>query len=131
MVINNVIIAGNLSQDPILKYTPAGTPICTFSVALNRQYTDKKTGNPVKDVSFVSIQAWGKTAEICNQYLNKGKSVCIEGELKQDRWESEGKKQSKLYVIAQKVHFLSPKENKTSSNPGDLSEEPSISEDDL
>jgi single-strand DNA-binding protein len=104
---NKVILLGNLTRDPELRYTPQGSAVCEFALALNYQYTNKQTGQKVEEVSFIDIVAWGKTGEICAEYLKKGRQVMIEGRLKQDRWESQdGKKMSKIRVTAENVQFV-------------------------
>ena len=104
---NKVILLGNLTRDPELRYTPQGSAVCEFALALNYQYTNKQTGQKVEEVSFIDIVAWGKTGEICAEYLKKGRQVMIEGRLKQDRWEAQdGKKMSKVRVTAENVQFV-------------------------
>jgi single-strand DNA-binding protein len=104
---NKVILLGNLTRDPELRYTPQGAAVCEFALALNHVYTNKQTGQKVEEVSFIDIVAWGRTAEICAEYLKKGRQVFVEGRLKQDRWESpEGKKMSKVRVTAENVQFV-------------------------
>jgi single-strand DNA-binding protein len=105
--VNKVLLLGNLTRDPELRYTPQGAAVCEFSLALNRAYTSKQTGQRVEEVSFVDVVAWARTAELCAEYLKKGRQVFVEGRLTQDRWESpEGKKMSKLRVTAEAVTFL-------------------------
>jgi single-strand DNA-binding protein len=104
---NTVILLGNLTRDPELRYTPQGSAVCEFALALNYVYTNKQTGQKVEEVSFIDIVAWGKTGEICAEYLKKGRQVMIEGRLKQDRWEAQdGKKMSKVRVTAENVQFV-------------------------
>jgi single-strand DNA-binding protein len=104
---NKVILLGNLTRDPELRYTPQGSAVCEFALALNYVYTNKQTGQKVEEVSFIDIVAWGKTGEICAEYLKKGRQVMIEGRLKQDRWDSQdGKKMSKVRVTAENVQFV-------------------------
>ncbi len=104
---NKVILLGNLTRDPELRYTPQGSAVCEFALALNHVYTNKQTGQKVEEVSFIDIVAWGKTGEICAEYLKKGRQVMIEGRLKQDRWEAQdGKKMSKVRVTAENVQFV-------------------------
>jgi single-strand DNA-binding protein len=104
---NKVILLGNLTRDPELRYTPQGSAVCEFALALNYQYTNKQTGQKVEEVSFIDIVAWGKTGEICAEYLKKGRQVMVEGRLKQDRWEAQdGKKMSKVRVTAENVQFV-------------------------
>ena len=104
---NKVILLGNLTRDPELRYTPQGSAVCEFALALNYQYTNKQTGQKVEEVSFIDIVAWGKTGEICAEYLKKGRQVMIEGRLKQDRWEAQdGKKMSKVRVTVESFTFV-------------------------
>ena len=104
---NKVILLGNLTRDPELRYTPQGSAVCEFALALNYVYTNKQTGQKVEEVSFIDIVAWGKTGEICAEYLKKGRQVMVEGRLKQDRWEAQdGKKMSKVRVTAENVQFV-------------------------
>ena len=105
--VNKVMLLGNLTRDPELRYTPQGSAVCEFALALNHVYTNKQTGQKVEEVSFIDIVAWGRTAELAAEYLKKGRQVHVEGRLKQDRWESpEGKKMSKVRVTAEAVTFV-------------------------
>jgi single-strand DNA-binding protein len=107
---NKAQLMGNLTRDPELRYTPQGSAVCEFAIAINRKWKNKQTGQMQEEVDFFDIVAWGKTAEICAEYLKKGRPVFIEGHLKQDRWESpEGKKMSKVKVIVENVQFLGAK----------------------
>ena len=67
--LNRVLLIGNLTRDPELRYTPSGAAACEFSLAINRNWTDKKTGEKKEEVSFIDIVAWGRTAELCAEYL--------------------------------------------------------------
>ncbi len=104
---NRIILIGNLTKDPELRYTPQGTPVATFRIAVNTRY--KQSDEQREDTLFIDIVTFGKQAETCSQYLNKGKSVLVEGRLQERRWESEGQQKSKFEVIAQTVRFLSRK----------------------
>lgn len=99
--LNTCILIGRLTRDPELRYTPGGDAICKFSIANNR-------GNRDEDVSFFNVVAWGKIAENVNKYLNKGSQVCVEGSLRQNRWEDSntGQKRSTVEINAGRVHFL-------------------------
>ena len=104
---NKVILLGNLTRDPELRYTPQGSAVCEFALALNYQYTNKQTGQKVEEVSFIDMVAWGKTGETIAEYMKKGRQIMIEGRLKQDRWEAQdGKKMSKVRVTAENVQFV-------------------------
>src|ERR1043165_3958728 len=82
---NSVVLLGRLSRDPELKYAPSGAPVCTFSVATNQHYT-KSDGQKAQAVTFVDVTAWRRLAELCSQFLRKGREVLVSGVLKQDRW---------------------------------------------
>lgn len=105
---NKIILIGNLTRDPEVRYTPKGTSVCNFGIAVNRKY---KQGDDVKEeVMFINVAVFGKQADTCGQYLNKGSSVLVEGRLQERRWETEdGQKRSKYEVVAQTVRFLSRK----------------------
>ena len=108
--INYVVIGGNLTRDPELKFTPEGVAVCNFSVAVNEKYTDK-SGQKKENVAFIEVVAWKKTAELSAEYLRKGSPVVVEGKLSQDNWETpEGKKRTKTKMTAGKVHFVGPKD---------------------
>ncbi|MEK7308778.1 MAG: single-stranded DNA-binding protein [Nitrospirota bacterium] len=109
---NKIILVGNLTRDPEIRYTPNGTSVCNFGIAVNRKY---KQGDEVKEeVTFINIVVFGKQADTCGQYLNKGSSVLVEGRLQERRWETEdGQKRSKFEVVAQTVRFLSKKSGAT------------------
>jgi len=112
---NKVILVGNLTRDPELRYTPQGTSVCNFGIAVNRKY---KQGNETKEeVTFINIVVFGKQADTCGQYLNKGNSVLVEGRLQERRWETdEGQKRSKFEVVAQSVRFLTKKSDSTKTS---------------
>jgi single-strand DNA-binding protein len=106
---NKVILIGNLTRDPEMRYTPQGTTVCSFGIAVNRKY---KQGEEMKEeVTFINVVVFGKQADTCGQYLNKGSSALVEGRLQERRWETEdGQKRSKHEVVAQSVRFLSRKQ---------------------
>src|SRR5471032_383096 len=104
--LNKVLLMGNLTRDPEVKYTPKGTAVCDLGIAINDSY--KAADGSIKEtVTFVDVEVWGRTAENCKQYLSKGRSVFIEGQLKLDQWETpQGEKKSKMRVRAVTVQFL-------------------------
>ncbi len=105
--LNKVLLIGNLTRDIELRYTPGGTAVANFGLATNRTWRDKKTGDNREEVTFIDVEVWARTAELCHQYLGKGSPAFIEGRLKLDQWESkEGQKRSKLRVVAESVQFL-------------------------
>ena len=110
---NKIILIGNLTKDPEVRYTPQGTSVCNFRLAVNHRY---KQGDDVKkETTFIDIVVFGKQADTCGQYLNRGSGVLVEGRLQERRWETdEGQKRSKYEVVAQSVRFL-PKRTETSA----------------
>jgi single-strand DNA-binding protein len=105
---NRVILVGNLTRDPELRYIPSGTAVSDISIAVNDRV--KRGDQWVDEVSYVDITMWGRTAEIANEYLSKGSPVLIEGRLKQDRWEKDGQKHSKLKVTCDRMQMLGARE---------------------
>ena len=107
---NSVVILGRLARDPELKYVGNGAPVCTFSVATNHHYT-KSDGQKAQSVTFVDVDVWRRLAELCSQFLKKGRQVLVTGMLKQDRWVDAKTQQnrSKLKIVAREVKFLGPR----------------------
>lgn len=104
MNFNKVIVGGNLTRDPEMKYLANDNALCKFGLALNRKFKDKE------EVTFLDIEAWGKTAELAGKYLSKGSQALIEGRLRQDNWEAQdGSKRSKIVIVADSVHFVGVK----------------------
>ncbi len=104
--LNKVFLIGNLTKDPELRYTPNGTAVTNLRIAVNRKFKDR-TGELKEDTCFVTVTAWDKQAEICNQYLQKGKAVFVEGILQSRSWEtSDGQKRSTIDVRAERIQFL-------------------------
>ena len=110
--LNKVILIGRLTRDPELRYLASGVAICKFGLATSRKYRDKSDENNLKEeVCFVDISVWGKQGENCQEYLAKGRQVCVEGRLTYSSWETdEGQKRSKLEITAEKVMFLGSKD---------------------
>jgi len=105
--LNKVMLIARLCADPEIKYIPSGTAVTELSLAVNRKV---KQGDEWKDETcFVDVTVWGKQAENCAEYQKKGNSLYIEGRLQLDQWEQDGKKRSKLKVVAENVQFLTPK----------------------
>lgn len=105
---NRVIMMGNLTRDPEVKQLTSGQSVCRFSIASSRQYKNRQSGNVTQEVCFIDIDVWGPQADVCKQYLNKGKSVLIEGRLKLDSWQdADGNKRSKHTIVADRVTFVS------------------------
>ena len=103
---NKVMLMGNLTKDPDLKYTPSGAAVCEFGLAVNRSFKGKD-GSQRDETCFVDIKAWGRQAEVLNQYMSKGRPIFIEGRLEQSRWETkDGQKRSKIRVVVEQFQFL-------------------------
>lgn len=106
---NRVILMGNLTRDPEVRFLDSGTAVASFGLAVNRKW--KKDGETKEEVSFFDCEAWGKTAEICGEYLAKGRPVLVDGRLKQERWEDDGgNKRQKIKVVINEVQFLGSRE---------------------
>jgi single-strand DNA-binding protein len=102
--LNSILIEGNLVRDPEITYSPKGVAICKFTIASNRFY--KAEDEYQKEVSFFQVTVWAKQAELCSEYLSKGRGVRVVGRLKQDRWQdTDGKSRSKIEIIAEHVEF--------------------------
>jgi len=118
MSVNKVILIGNLGQDVELKTLPTGATVANFSIATTEKWSDKKTNEKKEETTWHNIVVWGKTAEMCAQYLSKGKQVFVEGKIQVRSWEDqEGKKRYTTEVKADRVQFLSSNSdvNKASS----------------
>lgn len=106
--LNKVLLIGNLTKDPELRYTPQGAAVVNLRIAVNTKFKDKK-GEVKNDTCFINAVVWGQLAETCNQYLHKGRSVLIDGRLQSRSWQDqEGKNRSVIEVRADRVQFLSP-----------------------
>ena len=104
--INVVVIAGNLGQDPELRFTPKGTQVASFSIASNRVWFDRETNEKNEETSWIRCEAWGKMAETVNNYLKKGSQAMIHGRLKQDRWEdSQGQQRTTIKVVVRDLQL--------------------------
>ncbi|HEX7448104.1 MAG TPA: single-stranded DNA-binding protein [Pirellulales bacterium] len=106
---NRVILLGNVTRDPELRYTPSGTAVTDIGLAVN-DYRKGPNGESVEETTFVDITLWGRTAEVASEYLNKGAPCLIEGRLKLDQWQDkEGQKRSRLKVIGERLQLLGTK----------------------
>jgi len=102
--INHVVLVGRLTRDAELKYTAGGQAVCKFAVAVNRR---RKDGDQwVDEANYFDVVLWGRQGEALNQYLVKGKSVGVEGELRQDRWQQDGQNRSKVEIVANNIQLL-------------------------
>jgi len=103
--VNKVILLGNLGADPEMRYTASGTAVCKFRIATTEKFTDKD-GNRQERTDWHRVVAWRKLAEICGQYLAKGKQVYIEGKIRNDTWEKDGVKQYSYEIVADNMVML-------------------------
>lgn len=107
---NKVVLIGRLTRDPELRTTQAGTPVCTFTVAVDRRFAKKSEENNQPTADFIPIVTWGKTAEFCNQYFSKGKLIGIDGRIQTRNYEAQdGTKRYVTEVIAEAVEFVGSK----------------------
>src|SRR5688572_16939842 len=119
---NKVILAGNLTRDPELRYTPNGKAIAKFALAINRTWTTD-TGEKKEDTTFVDIDCFGRQAEVISQYMKKGRPLLVEGRLKLDQWDDKqtGQKRSRLGVILESFSFLDSGRSDGSGAPSEAS----------
>lgn len=104
--LNKVMLIGNLTRDPELRYIPSGSAVATFTIGVNRFYTTQ-TGEKKEQASFIRIVVWGRRAEVCGEYLSKGNPVFIEGRLQSRDWQTQdGQKRNTVEVVADNVQFL-------------------------
>lgn len=116
---NKVIIAGNLTRDPELRYLPKGTAVAQFTLAVNRAWKSE-SGESKEEVNFIDVDAFGRQAEVVAQYMRKGRPLLVEGRLKQDSWEDKTthQKKSKLKVVLESFSFIDSKGPDGGGAPG-------------
>ena len=119
---NKVILMGNLTRDPEVRYTPSGTAVTDIGLAVNRRWFDKANNHAKEETTFVDVTLWGRTAEVAGEYLSTGRPVLIEGRLQLDSWEDKesGQKRSKLKVIGEQMTMLGTKDNSTHSDDSQM-----------
>jgi len=127
---NKVILMGNLTRDPELRYTPSGKAVANFSIAVNRRF---RTDDQVREeTDFFDIVVFGKQAENCSEYLRKGRPVLVDGRLQQRRWETDdGQKRSKVEVVAMTVQFLGSRGQENTRGPAAGEEPPEFDDSDI
>ena len=118
---NRVILLGNLTRDPQVRYTPGGTAVSEIGLAVNRTWFDQKTNSRREEVTFVDVTLWGRQAEVAGEYLSKGRQVLIEGRLQLDTWEDKdsGQKRSKLRVVCENMTMVGPRRVRSDGPRGD------------
>ena len=116
---NKVILMGNLTRDPELRYTPDGMAICNFGIAVNDSFRRGSDGDSKDETMFIDVATFRKQAENCGQYLKKGRRVLVEGRLRLERWQAQdGANRSKHTVSANVVQFLSVGDERSGGNDG-------------
>lgn len=105
---NKVILMGNLTRDPEVRYTPSGTAVTDIGLAVNRYWFDKQANERREETTFIDVTLWGRQAEVAGEYLSKGRPVLIEGRLHLDSWDDKetGQKRSKLKVVGESMQLL-------------------------
>jgi len=122
--VNNVMLAGRLTQDPELRYTPQGTAVTTLPLAVNRTYTTSD-GEKKEETTYVNVEVWQKQAERCAEYLGKGRAIFVQGRLRTRSWETQdGQKRSALEVVAFRVDFMDWPETGGPAKPAEAGAEP-------
>lgn len=120
--INKVILVGRLGADPVIRYTPDGTAVANFSIATSSKWKDKDSGRTKESVEWHRIVAWNKLAEICGEYLEKGRQVYVEGKLKTRSWTKDKITRYTTEIIANDVQFLGRGKNNVENQPAHHSE---------
>ncbi|MDD4871031.1 MAG: single-stranded DNA-binding protein [Kiritimatiellae bacterium] len=103
--LNKVFLIGNLTKDPEIRYTPSGKAVGDLRMAINRKFKTAD-GQDRDETCFVAVVVWGRQAETCGEYLHKGSPVMVEGRLRYEEWEKDGKKNNRLRVVAERVQFM-------------------------
>jgi single-strand DNA-binding protein len=123
--LNKVFLIGNLTRDPELRYIPSGSAVTTFTIAVNRVYTQQ--GEKKEEVSYIRVVVWAKMAETCGEYLSKGSPVFVEGRIQSRSWETpQGEKRSTVEVIAERVQFLGKTKGSKQDLPAPDAETPDV-----
>jgi single-strand DNA-binding protein len=108
--LNRVLLMGNLTRDPELRYTPNNQAVCNVGIAVNRRWRNQQ-GEQQEETTFVDCEAWGRAAEVINQYMKKGRPIFVEGRLKLDQWQDkDGGNRSKLKVVVESFQFVDSRE---------------------
>jgi len=137
--LNKVLLMGNLIRDPELRYTRGGQSVATLRLAVNRRYTTRQ-GDKRDETLFIDVTVWGKQAEVCSQYLSKGRPIFVEGRLRLDTWKApDGQSRSKICVVAENFQFLgAPPGERAAAEPGgpaapqgEYPGEPDVEEDEI
>jgi len=120
--LNKVLLIGNLTRDPEVRYLPSGAAVADLRLAVNRKYKTQQ-GEDKEETCFVGVSAWGRQAETCGQYLSKGSPILVEGRLRYEEWEKDGQKNNRLTVTAERVQFMgSPRRDAVSGDAPESNE---------
>jgi len=124
--VNKVILIGNLTRDPEIKYTPKGTAVADIGLAVNRFIPASEGGEKREETTFIDVTLWGRTAEVANEYAKKGQPLYVEGRLQMDTWEDKqsGQKRSKLKVVGENIQLLGSKGGGGGGRGGDYEDAP-------
>ena len=114
--LNKVMLLGNLTRDPEVKYLPSGTAVADIGMAINRKFRTQQ-GEDKEETCFVSVEVWGRQAETCGEYLSKGSPLLVEGRLKYEEWEKDGRKNSRLKVVAERTQFVGSRRSEGGGPP--------------
>ena len=114
--LNKVLLIGNLTRDPEVRYLPSGDPVAEFGLAVNRRFKTKQ-GEDRDETCFVRVSMFGKRGEVIGRFFKKGSPIFIEGRLKFDEWEKDGRKQNRITVVAENFEFMDSPRNRT-GGPG-------------
>jgi len=116
---NRVILIGNLTRDPELRHLPSNVAVCSFGLAVNDRHKDKQTNEWIEKPNFIDCEAFGKTGELIQQYVGKGRPIMVEGRLRFEQWDDKatGQKRSKLKVIVDTMQFLGGRDQQGGQAP--------------
>ena len=128
---NRVVLMGNLTRDPEVRYTPGGTAVAELGLAVNRSWFDKQAQQKKEETTFVDVAVWGRTAEVAGEFLTKGRSVLIEGRLHLDQWDDRetGKKRSKLKVVGEQMTMVGGRDDGGGRPPASGASSPNNTDD--
>jgi single-strand DNA-binding protein len=121
---NKVMLIGNVTRDPEVKYTPKGSAVADLGLAINRTYQNQ-SGEKVEEVTYLDVELWGRLAEIAGEYAKKGRPIFIEGRLRMDSWEDKqsGQKRNRLKVVGEGLQLLGSRPGTPGGSPGDFETE--------
>ncbi|OGV67856.1 MAG: hypothetical protein A2498_02405 [Lentisphaerae bacterium RIFOXYC12_FULL_60_16] len=115
--LNRVLLMGNLTRDPEIRFKPGNTAVGDLRLAVSRKFKTTD-GTDREEVCYVTVVVWGRQAETCGEYLSKGSPILVEGRLQYDEWEKDGQKQNRLRVVAERVQFLgTPRKGARAQDP--------------